>query len=115
MHITNTPSTRNLDALFSALADPTRRSIVERLKEKEYTVMELAKNYQMSFQAVSKHLKILEKASLLTRRKEGRSFYCGYNQATLNEAIAWISHHHDFWRQNFDSLDSFLNDLNSPK
>ena len=105
----------NLDTVFAALADPTRRSIIEHLREREYTVMELAENYQMSFQAVSKHLKILEKASMITRRKEGRAFHCGYDPAPLNDAIVWLSYHHDFWNQSFDSLEGFLDNLNRSK
>lgn len=71
--------------------------------------MELAEHYDMSFQAVSKHLKVLEKANLLNKEKIGRQFICRPNSETLTDAITWISHQHQFWSQNFDSLDQFLN------
>ena len=71
--------------------------------------MGLAEHYDMSFQAVSKHLKVLENAQLLNKEKSGRQFICRPNSETLTDAIVWISHQHEFLSQNFDSLDQFLN------
>jgi len=103
-----------MDKIFNALSDPSRRSMIEKLKVKEYSVLELAGHYDMTFQAVSKHLKTLERANLLTRRKEGRSYYCGYNSQPLVEAITWISKNYEFWNSNFDSLENFLDVRTSP-
>ena len=100
--------TASLDRVFAALSDPTRRQLVSRLHEHEATISELAGDFDMSFQAVSKHLKVLDNAGLLTRKREGKFFRCGYNPQPLNEALRWISFHHDFWKGSFDSLDAFL-------
>lgn len=99
-----------LDRVFRALSDHTRRSILGELKRSSMTVMELAEHYDMSFQAVSKHLKVLERAELLSKEKQGRRFICHAKPDTLTDAIFWISHQHDFWKHNFNSLESFLNE-----
>ncbi len=70
--------------------------------------MEIAGHYDISFQAVSKHLLLIEKASLLTRRRDGKHFICSYNAAPLEEAAFWIAKNHAFWQHNFDALQSFL-------
>ncbi len=100
---------QKLDKVFSALSDSTRRSILVQLKKAPKTLMELADQYDMSFQGVSKHLKVLENAELLNKEKNGRQYICRHKAEMLTEAITWISHQHDFWSQNFDSLDQFLN------
>lgn len=104
----------NLDRVFAVLSDPTRRSIISRLKEKDYTVMEIAGHYDMSFQAVSKHLTLIEKANLLHRKRDGKHFICSYNAGPLGEAITWIAKNHAFWQHNFDALQDFL-DTQPPK
>jgi len=103
-----TEEQEKLDKVFGALADHTRRSILMELKEQPMTVMQLANSYEMSFQAVSKHLKVLEKANLLSKEKKGRQFICRSNHETLTNAINWISQQHEFWKHNFNSLDNFL-------
>ena len=97
-----------LDRVFAVLSDPTRRSIISRLKEKDYTVMELAGHYDISFQAISKHLALIEKADLLVRERDGKHFICSYNAEPLDEAVFWIARNHSFWQHNFDALQNFL-------
>jgi DNA-binding transcriptional ArsR family regulator len=101
----------NLDAVFSALADPTRRAILTRLAAGEAPVNELAKPFEMSQPAVSKHLKVLEKAGLITRGVERQSRPARLNAAPMKEAIAWLEEFQRFWSSNFDQLDALLEDL----
>jgi DNA-binding transcriptional ArsR family regulator len=98
-----------LDAVFSALADPTRRAIVERLTEGERTVTQIAEPFDMSLPAVSRHLRVLEEAGLLATRKEGRQRHCQLVQTPLRDAIAWIVHYGSFWEERLDSLAALMN------
>ena len=98
----------HLDAVFSALADPTRRTILARLAEGEATVGELAEPLPMSGPAVSKHLKVLEGAGLITRHRDGRVHRLGFNGAAMAEAVAWVTHYHRFWTDQFDALARYL-------
>jgi len=107
------PIDTKLDLVFGALSDPTRRSILEKLREEEYTVLELAENYDMTFQAVSKHLKSLEKAKLISRKKQGRSYRFQNNTQPIVQAIRWISESYQFWNASFDSLEEFLDESES--
>ncbi len=100
-----------LDRVFAVLSDPTRRSILERIKEKDFSLLELSQDYNMSFQAISKHLAHIEKAELLVRRKEGRNQFYSFNPEPLEEAIIWISKNHSLWKNSFDSLKLFLDRL----
>ena len=103
------PSSSGLTAIFSALADPSRREILERLrKNKEATVSELAEPLEMSLPAVSKHLKILEKAGLLKRRKDGRTHFMRLNPGPLKNASEWLAYYEQFWTESFDRLDQYL-------
>jgi DNA-binding transcriptional ArsR family regulator len=97
-----------LDAVFGALADPTRRAIVERLAEGEATVTELARPFDVSLPAVSRHLRVLEAAGLLARRKDGRLYHCRLVEDPLRDAIAWIVHYGAFWEEQLDSLEALL-------
>jgi DNA-binding transcriptional ArsR family regulator len=97
-----------LDKVFGALADPTRREILKKVKGEAITVVELASDFDMSLPAVSKHLKILDNAGLLKRTKKGRFIYCKYHPETLTAAIKWISEQNRFWKESFDSLENFL-------
>ncbi len=97
-----------LDSVFSALSDHTRRSMLDQLKRQDLTVMQLADHYDMTFQAVSKHLKVLERANLITKEKSGRQYICHQNPEPLANAILWISQQHELWQHHFDSLDDFL-------
>jgi DNA-binding transcriptional ArsR family regulator len=97
-----------LDAVFSALADPIRRAIVERLIEGEATVTELAEPFDVSLPAISRHLRVLGEAGLIARRKDGRVHHCRLAEDPLRDAIAWIVHYGAFWENRLDSLESLF-------
>lgn len=97
-----------LDRVFSALADPTRRAILLRLREGESRVTDLARPFRMSLPAVSKHLRVLEKAGLLLRKKSGRVHRLRANPDALRQAQEWMERYGEFWEQHFDALDRFL-------
>ena len=101
-------NTSTLDRTFNALSDPTRRAILFRLAHGTATVSELAQPFDISLPAISKHLKVLERAGLLTRRKEGRTIHCGLQAAPLSEAAAWIKLYERFWEGQFDALAEFI-------
>jgi DNA-binding transcriptional ArsR family regulator len=101
-------SSAKLDKVFGALADPTRRKILGKVKDDALTVVELASDFEMSLPAVSKHLKILDNAGLLKRKKRGRFIYCKYHPETITVAVKWISGQNRFWKESFDSLENFL-------
>jgi DNA-binding transcriptional ArsR family regulator len=100
----------SLDAVFSALADPTRREILKRLSEGEATVTELAAPFEMSLPAVSKHLGVLEDAGLLVREKEGRVRHCRMIAEPMQDAVEWIARYGRFWEVQFDSLGEYLSE-----
>lgn len=102
----------DLDRTFAALADPTRRAILARLGEGQASVGELAEPFDMSLPAVSKHLKVLERAGLIERRKDGRTHYCRVNAAPLRDADEWLARYRAFWEGSLDSLAHFLADGN---
>ena len=102
---TNPPS---LDAVFGALADPIRRAIVERLTQGEATVSELAQPFDVSLPAISRHLRVLGDADLITRRKDGRVHHCRLVEDSLTDAISWIVHYGAFWEERLDSLEALL-------
>ena len=97
-----------MDATFAALADPTRRWMVERLLEGEATVSELAEPFDMSMPAVLKHVNKLVDAGLVTRQKQGRTVTCTLNPDPMDEAQAWLQKHLDFWNNRLDALDLYL-------
>ena len=98
----------DLDTTFSALSDATRRAILSKLAEGELPITELAAPFDMSLPAVSKHIRVLEKAGLLVRRIDGRVHYCRLNTTPLREAAKWLSFYQQFWDARLDSLKSFL-------
>jgi len=100
-----------LSTTFSALADPTRRAILARLCLGEATVNELAAPFDMSLPAVSKHLKVLERARLITRGREAQWRPCKLKPAPLKDAAVWIDHYRRFWEQSFDRLDDDLREM----
>jgi len=100
----------NLNNTFSALSDPTRRAIVTKLAEGETSILELAAPFDMSLPAVSKHIRVLEKAGLLVRRKQGRVHYCRLNAQPLREAATWLAFYQQFWDARLDALATFLED-----
>lgn len=97
-----------LDAVFAALADPTRRAILERLAGSGATVTQLAEPFDMSLPAVSKHLRVLERAGLLKRRVAGRTHRIGLATEPLNEATRWLEEHRRFWEPRLDRLAAYL-------
>lgn len=104
----------NQDALsdtFAALADPTRRQILSRLAGGEMTVKELAEPFPISMPAVSRHLKVLEKAGLIKRGRDAQWRPCRLNAAPLKEADDWIGRYREFWTQSFDRLDDYLQQI----
>lgn len=100
-----------LSATFAALADPTRRAILSRLADGQATVNELAEPFEMSLPAVSKHLKVLERAGLIERGREAQWRPCRLSAAPLREANAWLDRYRRFWDERFDRLDRYLLDL----
>ena len=99
---------KSLDNTFSALSDPTRRAIMSKLAESDLPIMELASPFDMSLPAVSKHIRVLEKAGLLIRRKRGRVHYCHLNAKPLRDAAKWLAFYQQFWDAKLDSLANFL-------
>lgn len=100
-----------LTATFHALADPTRRAILARLASGETSVTELAAPFSMSMPAVSKHLKVLERAGLVARGKEAQWRPCRLEVAPLREADEWIEQYRRMWEERFDRLDAYLQEL----
>jgi len=100
-----------LDATFGALADPTRRAILARLSRGETSVKELAQPFDISPPAITKHLKVLERAGLITRSREAQWRPCQLNAAPLRDAAQWIEHYRRFWEESFDRLDDYLRQL----
>ena len=97
-----------LTGTFAALADPTRRAILSRLAEGEATVNELAEPFEISLQAVSKHLKVLERAGLITRGRSAQLRPSRLEAAPLREAVDWLETYRRFWQEGFDRLDERL-------
>lgn len=97
-----------LNATFAALADPTRRAILARLRRGPVSVGDLAEPFAMSLPAVSKHLKVLEQAGLIGRSREGQRLYCHLEPAPLQAAEAWLERYRRFWEQGFDRLAAHL-------
>ena len=105
-------STRErLDATFAALADPTRRAILARLAVGDASVTELAEPFAMSLPAVSKHLKVLERAGLVTRGRERQWRPARLDPTPLKEAAEWIERYRRFWEESYDRLDDYLEEL----
>jgi DNA-binding transcriptional ArsR family regulator len=98
----------HLDAVFHALADPTRRAMLGQLAERELTIGELATPFEMSFAGASKHVRVLEKAGLVTRTIQGRTHLCRLEAARLAEADAWLRRYERFWTEKLDSLEALL-------
>lgn len=104
-----------LSATFSALADPTRRAILARLAKGERSVNELAEPFAMTLPAVSKHLKVLEQAGLITRSREAQWRPCRLEAKPLKDAAGWIEHYRRYWEATLDRLDDYLAELQKKK
>jgi DNA-binding transcriptional ArsR family regulator len=100
-----------LSATFAALADPTRRAILARLASGKASVTELAAPFAMSLPAISKHLKVLERAGLIARGREAQWRPCRLEAGPLKDAAEWLEHYRRFWEQSFDRLDEYLREL----
>jgi DNA-binding transcriptional ArsR family regulator len=100
-----------LSATFSALADPTRRAILARLASGEVSVTKLAEPFEMSMPAVSKHLKVLERAGLIARGREAQWRPCRLEAGPLKDVSDWLEHYRRFWEESFDRLDAYLVEL----
>jgi DNA-binding transcriptional ArsR family regulator len=103
--------TDHLSATFAALADPTRRAILARLASGECSVTELAEPFEMSMPAVSKHLRVLERAGLIARGREAQWRPCRIEAARLKEVAAWTERYRHIWEQRVDRLDAYLREL----
>jgi DNA-binding transcriptional ArsR family regulator len=103
--------TDHLSATFSALADPTRRAILARLASGECSVTELAEPFEMSMPAVSKHLKVLERAGLIARGREAQWRPCRLEAEPLREVADWVERYREIWEQRLDRLDQYLQEL----
>jgi len=98
----------DLDLVFSALADPTRRKIVARLARGEATVMDLAAPFQLAQPTVSKHIKVLERAGLVSRSRVAQTRPCRLEPVVLRAAMEWVGSYRRLWEDSFDRLDEFL-------
>jgi DNA-binding transcriptional ArsR family regulator len=103
-----------LSTTFAALADPTRRAILARLATGEASVTELAEPFEMSLPAVSKHLKVLERAGLIARGRQAQWRPCRLEAAPLKDAADWLEHYRRFWEQSLDRLEHYLRELQKP-
>jgi DNA-binding transcriptional ArsR family regulator len=104
-----------LSSTFAALADPTRRAILARLALGETSVTELAKPFEISMPAVSKHLKVLERAGLIARARAAQWRPCRLEAGPLKEAASWLEDYRRFWEQSFDRLDDYLRKMKAAK
>lgn len=100
--------TINLDSIFGSLSDPTRRDILQRVARGQMTVGEIARGYDLSFAAISKHLKILENARLIVKRKRGKERVVQLSPYAFKSAAEYLEWYQTLWEQRFDSLDKFL-------
>ena len=104
-------ATHRLDTIFAALADPTRRAILARLSQGEASVTELAKPFDLSLPGVSKHLKVLQRAGLITQGRSAQWRPCRLEVGRLKEASEWVGEYQRFWDESFQRLDEVLQDL----
>ena len=104
-------TTDPLSVTFAALADPTRRAILARLAQGEATVTELAAPFALSLPGVSKHLKVLQRAGLVTQGRKAQWRPCRLEAAPLKEVADWVEHYRRFWEQRFERLDDYLRQL----
>lgn len=106
---------QSLDATFAALADPTRRAILARLSSGEASVTELAQPFNMSQPAISKHLKVLEQAGLISRGRDAQRRPCRLVPEPLAAANQWLEYYREFWETSFSNLDTLLTDIQKGK
>ena len=97
-----------LDRVFSALADPTRRAILRRLSDRPATINEIAKPFRVSLNAISKHVMTLERAGMLRREVRGRQHYCRIEPAPLREANEWLEQYRQFWERRLEAFEAYV-------
>jgi DNA-binding transcriptional ArsR family regulator len=107
-------SVDRLSTTFAALADPTRRAILARLASGEASVTDLAQPFEISLPAVSKHLKVLERAGLIARGRAAQWRPCRLEAGPLRDAADWLEHYRQFWEQSLDRLEDYLRELQAP-
>jgi DNA-binding transcriptional ArsR family regulator len=107
--------TARLDAVFAALADPTRRAIIERLSSSEARVTEVAEPFQMSLNAVSKHIRVLEASGVIERRRKGRDHILSINTRSLDEVDGWIDGMRRYWEERLDAMERLLRELKTDR
>jgi len=105
----------SLDRTFHALAHPVRREMLAHLTNKRFTVLEMAQQFDLSLNGVSKHLKVLEQAGLIRREIQGRTHYCSLATERLREAAEWLRYYQRFWELRLDALESFLESKRNEK
>jgi DNA-binding transcriptional ArsR family regulator len=105
------PAVDELSSVFAALADPTRRAMLDRLRSGETTLNDLASPFKMSLQAVSQHLKVLERAGLVTRGRMAQTRPARLSPTGLQAASGWLESYREFWEASFERLDEYLQDL----
>jgi len=105
----------HLSATFAALADPTRRAILARLLAGECSVTELAEPFEMSMPAVSKHLRVLERAGLIARRRDAQFRPCRIEPGPLKDVAQWMERYREVWEERLDRLDAYLQEMNTMK
>jgi DNA-binding transcriptional ArsR family regulator len=103
--------TARLDAVFAALADPTRRAIIERLSRGEARVTEVAEPFRMSLNAVSKHIRVLELSGVVERHRKGRDHFLSINTRSLDEVDGWIERTRRYWHKRLDAMEHLLREL----
>ena len=108
-------SSSRLDDTFAALSDPTRRAILARLARGQATVTQLARPFDVSLPAISKHLKVLERAGLISRERDGRIHRCRLEADRMGEAADWIARYRRFWERQFDALEEYLEKTDNQK
>jgi DNA-binding transcriptional ArsR family regulator len=111
---TESPDPKALDLVFGALADPVRREILNRLDGKDLLVTELAAPFEISLQAVSRHIHVLVRAGLVTQERSGRVSRCRLDAAPILEASLWLNRYSRYWQSRFDTLALWLDSLSSP-
>lgn len=111
MTLTKVRAERQLSDTFAALADPTRRAILGQLAKGDATVNELARPFAVSTQAISKHLKVLEHAGLISRTRDAQFRPCRLEAEPLDNAVAWIERNREIWSERFDKLEQHLREL----
>jgi len=107
------PESNTLNLVFAALADPVRREILMMLDEKEMLVGEVAREFEISMQAISKHIQVLVRAGLVTQERSGRINRCRLDAEPIGIAAQWINHYAKYWQHQFDTLVAFLPELDN--